>query len=504
MLIIDSVLLSRMIPQKPSQQNLWQFQSHRSRCQIVGSARHEVAAACDELVSLCATSQRTDPVETVSSELIPLCAALKFIGRRGAKILSRKRFGWRGRPVWLWGVQSEIERVPRGDVLILAAWNYPLLLPGVQVAQSLAAGNRVFLKPAPGCERVTQRLAEMFYQAGVPAAALQVMDSQTQAAIDRIEKGVDLVVLTGSSQTGRAVMRQCAEKLTPTILELSGCDAVVIGRDADLSQAAKAIRFGLMFNGGATCIGPRRIIVPEDLKSALIDKLRGEFKGVSPVTLHQAAATSIRDVVDDTQQRGASNIFAASGDETAQGSNLFEVHPAIFNGVAADWPIANGDLFAPLSSILTYVTDEDAIATVNQCPYRLAASVFGSHPWAKEFASRLQVGTVTINDIIFPTADPRLPFGGRGESGFGATRGAEGLLEMTVPKVTADHRGLLRLHLMPRKSGDFDTLVGSLTLTHGRFWDKATALRRMWRGIKYTPKVGSPASNFDNVTEQEK
>lgn len=504
MLIIDFVLLSRMIPLKPSQPNAWPSQSHGFRCRVVGSARHEFAAACDELVSLCVSGQRTDPVETVSSELIPLCAALKFIGRSGAKILRRKRWGWLGRPAWLWGVRSDIERVPRGDVLILAAWNYPLLLPGVQVAQALATGNRVFLKPAPGCEAVTQRLAEMFYQAGVPAGALQVIASQTQAAIDRIEQGVDLVVLTGSSQTGRAVLRQCAEKLTPTILELSGCDAVVIGRDADLAQAAKAIRFGLMFNSGATCIGPRRIIVPQDRKSALIEKLCAEFEGIGPITLHPAAASSIREVVADTQQRGALNILAEEGHDVAPASSRLEMHPAIFDGVAADWPIANGDLFAPLSVILTYVTDEDAIAIVNQCPYRLAASVFGSPWWAKQFASRLQVGAVTINDMIFPTADPRLPFGGRGESGFGVTRGAEGLLEMTVPKVTAVHRGLLRLHLMPRKSGDFDTLAGSLTLTHGRFRDKATALRRMWRGIKYMPEVGSPALNLDNVTEQEK
>jgi acyl-CoA reductase-like NAD-dependent aldehyde dehydrogenase len=504
MLRNDCFLLSRMIALKPSQKNVWQIESHRHRCHIVGAARHEFAAACDELVSLCASDQRTDPVETVSSELIPLCAALKFIERSGAKILRRKRFGSLGRPAWLWGVHSQVERVPRGDILILAAWNYPLLLPGVQVAQALAAGNRVFLKPAPGCERVTQRLAEMFYRAGVPEAALQVLDSQTRAAIDRIERGVDLVVLTGSSQTGRAVMRQCAEKLTPTILELSGCDAVVIGRDADLSQAARAIHFGLMFNGGATCIGPRRIIVQEKLKSELIAKLRGEFEGVGRVTLHSAATASIHEAVADAQRRGASNIFGDSAANKATPPNSQEFYPAIYDGVASDWPIANGDLFAPISSIIPYQSDENAADMVNGCPYRLAASVFGSSRWAKEFASRLQVGTVTINDIIFPTADPRLPFGGRGESGFGVTRGADGLLEMTMPKVTAVHHGSFRLHLMNRKPGDFDTLAGSLTLTHGRFVDKATALLRMWRGIKYDPQAGSPATDFDNVTEQEK
>ena len=476
---IRSRMSREIIPQSQtgSATGRWQQLGHRQRCKIVGRARQGIAAACDELSTLCESGQRTDPIETVSGELIPLCAAIDFIRRRGAGILRTRTCGWLGRPVWLWGVRSEVIRVARGDVLILAAWNYPLLLPGVQIAQALAAGNRVFVKPAPGCEAVSRRLADCFIEAGVPDELLCVLPSATQAAIDQIDEGVDLVVLTGSAATGRAVLRQCAETLTPTIMELSGCDAVIIGPGADLENAAAAIRFGLMFNSGATCIGPRRIFVHQAVKPAFIESLRREFAGVTAVQLHPAAAASVRAVVDETISKGATNVLAVT---TTDAENF---SPIIFDGVSSDWTIASGDIFAPVSSLISYDDLSDAVLGVNRCRYRLAASVFANGKAGRRIAAQLDVGSVTINDIIFPTADPRLPFGGRGQSGFSVTRGVEGLVEMTVPKVVAIHRGRLRLHLMPRKPGYTDALAGSLTLTHGRISEKLGALRRIFRGL---------------------
>jgi len=372
---------------------------------------------------------------------------------------------------------------------VLAAWNYPLLLPGIQAAQGLAAGNRVFLKPAPGCEAVTELLVTMFRRAGVPDSVLQLLPSATKSAIERIDKGVDLVVLTGSSSTGRAVLRQCAEKLTPAILELSGCDAVIVGKDANIERTAKAIRFGLMFNGGATCIGPRRILVADSIKSQLQAQLKHEFKNSPMVAVHEAAFAAVRELVAGTKQRGATDILALAAGQAAIDRASFA--PIIFGDVLPDWPIANSDFFAPVASLISFDTDQQAIDIVNQCCYRLAASVFGAEAWATSVANQLNVGTITINDLIFPTADPRLPFGGRGESGFGVTRGAEGLINMTTPRVVANHRGALFLHLAPKKPNDFDTLANSLTVTHGRFSEKWTALRRFCRGVKFNAPVQS-------------
>ncbi len=461
----------------------WQALGHFRRGRIVASARRLFARDCDELAEMCVSAQRPDPLDTISSELVPLCAALKFLGRRGAWILRTRRHGLFGRPVWLWGVRSKVVRAPRGDVLVLAAWNYPILLAGVQVAQALAAGNRVWLKSAPGCEAVTDRMVSLFHQAGVPQSMLTSLPSAPQSAIDRIEAGVDLVVLTGSSATGRKVLELCAQKLTPAIVELSGCDAVVVGPSANLKHTAKMIRFALMFNGGATCIGPRRIIAHRSIKSQLVAHLQSELVDASSVKVHPAAVGAVRQQLEAAIAGGAQPLLRAGASATEQLPNFA---PVLLDAVAASAPIANSDLFAPIASMIDYQTDDEAARIVNDCRYRLAASIFGGRRWAKSLAGALDVGSVTINDIMYPTADPRLPFGGRGESGFGVTRGPEGLLQMTQPRVISVHRGLVFLHLLPKAALNRQRLAALLTLTHGRWIDKPAALRRLVAGSELT------------------
>jgi len=444
----------------------WTQWSHRERCRIVASTRHGIAELAERLVEACTSPQRTDPVETISAELLPLCAALKFIGSRGAKLLRPRTLGGWRRPLWLWGVRSEVQRVPLGEVLVLAAWNYPLLLPGVQVAQALAAGNHVWLKPAPGCEGAAELLIAAFHQAGVPEDALRLLPSAPQAAIERIQQGIDLVVLTGSAQTGRSVMTHCASTLTPSIMELSGCDALIVGPGTDLRRVADAVAFGLTFNGGATCIGPRRIIVHPQQHRSLVERLRARLGDAPAQSLHPSAQAAARAVIAEALSRGGVNILSPATGAVAIASE--QMRPTIIDGAAAVWPIASADVFAPVATILQSHDDEQTVQLVNCCRYRLAAAIFGEASWARSLAERLDVGHVSINDVIFPTADPRVPFGGCGDSGFGVTRGAEGLLAMTRPKVIARHHGRLFLHLRPRQANDAARLMRALKLLHGR------------------------------------
>ena len=256
----------------------WQSVEASQRCSIVAKVAAEIAADSQNLIDLCASPWRVDPVETITAELFPLCAALKWIGRRGPSVLAEKAHGSLGRPIWLWGVQSRVRRIPLGKVLILSAWNYPIFLPGVQTAQALAAGNTVLLKPAPGCEAVTKAMVASFYAAGVPTDVLTVLDSDPASAKSAMNQGVDLVVLTGGASTGQKVMEQAAKTLTPTIMELSGCDSVIVHPQADLDRAARAIVFGMRLSSGATCIAPRRVfaepVTADELRDLIMFYLR--------------------------------------------------------------------------------------------------------------------------------------------------------------------------------------------------------------------------------------
>lgn len=459
------------------------MRSIQERCRIVGAARHEIARSADRLIEKSRTDQRRDDVETVASELIPLCDALGWIARRGPRVLATRRVGLAGRPLWMWGVRSLVERRPWGSVLVLGAWNYPIFLSGVQVAQSLAAGNTVLLKPAPGSEAVTQEWVDAFWRAGVPGDALRLLDSSTEAAMNAIDAGVDLVVLTGAASTGKAVLKQTADQLTPAIMELSGVDAVIVLPHADEQRLIDAIRFGLMFNSGASCIGPRRVMYQHGSgEPQWVVRLIEKLSDCPPVIVHPAAREAVASTISAAIEAGGVDRIGRFDASEVRCSGV--MYPVVLSSVPADHAVLQTDLFAPVICVIQADSLDDVVRRVNDCRYRLGTSIFGRRAEAAEVAARLHVGSVTINDLVAPTADPRLPFGGRGESGFGVTRGPEGLLAMTTPRVISTRLSRWAPHLSPRQETDSELLTGVLQWEHGSgFRERIAGLRRLTSAV---------------------
>jgi aldehyde dehydrogenase (NAD+) len=478
---------------KADDQSQWRNLDAEKRCRIIAEVAGHIAADSQNLIELCASPWRTDPVETITAELFPLCGALRWIGRRGPKVLAEKVHGSLGRPAWLWGVQSRVRRVPLGKVLILSAWNYPIFLPGVQVAQALAAGNSVALKPAPGCETITSALIASFLAAGVPPEVLKQLDSDVESAKSTMQGGVDLVVLTGGASTGRAVMQQAAQTLTPSIMELSGCDSVIVHPRADIDRAARAIVFAMRLSSGATCIAPRRIFAEpttaDELRDVIIFHLRNDVgERANLMHVHPSSKTAAADAIDNAIQSGAIDVMGNyEGGKKYDADTLRqngEMPPTLLDQVCSDFDVACTDLFAPVTSLIRVDKIHDCVAIINDSDYRLSASVFApddlAHVISEQIAERLQVGSVAINDLIVPTADPRVPFGGRGKSGFGVTRGEEGLLAMTAPQVIGHRHGNFLPHLRKRQTSDAKTLQTALMATYGSSWkDRLAAIGRM-------------------------
>ena len=161
-------------------------------------------------------------------------------------------------------------------------------------------------------------------------------------------------------------------------------------------------------------------------------------------------------------------------------------------GVSPAARLLQEDIFAPVLAIVTVTDDHEAILRANDCPFALAASIFSrDEPAARELATRIKAGVVTINDLIIPTADARVPFGGRGRSGFGCTRGAEGLLELTTPKVVTVSRSKFRPVFEPPQPGDEQMCQAYLKLTHGRgLMSRWSTLVQLIRAIVHRRKGG--------------
>nr|MCU0714241.1 aldehyde dehydrogenase family protein [Pirellula sp.] len=398
-------------------------------------------------------------------------------------------------------LESSIVRVPHGLVLIIGAGNYPLYLSGVQTIQALAAGNAVALKPAPGAELVTQRFVDLLIEAGVPGDLCVVLDSSIEAAQQAIEAGVDKVVLTGSSRSGRNVLKQLADSLTPATMELSGCDAMYVLPGADMHRVCDTIAFTLKLNGGASCLAPRRVFVPQKtyevfhrlLSQRLTAESQREWRTQIPHFVFQKLQSGVKEAV----QSGArvfespqANITLTTSTSNSAGLNnaaatseqakSVSIGHLVLTDMKPTMSLCSADIFAPLVMIIPVADWAEALQFDSMCPYALTASVYGPLEDALRMTKFISAGTITINDALVPTADPQLPFGGRGESGFGVTRGDEGLLSMTVPKVITIRRGRWLPHLQPPSPADESLLDGLLQFNHS-----GSLLKRLL-GLKQT------------------
>ena len=513
---------TRQINSIRSAQGDWSQVTVQDRAVIAKRFSELLADQASSLHAAIQSPQRRDFRETLSSEILPLADAARWLARNAKKILKDRHLGWSQRPMWLGRVVSVVTREPLGVVLVIGTWNYPLFLTGAQMLQAIVAGNAVVVKPAVGCEAITASLQRLFVEAGVPENLIFILDTSIEAAEGAIDARVDKIIMTGSSQSGRKVLSRLANQLTPATMELSGCDSVFVLDDADLERVVSALLFGLRLNGGATCLAPRRVYVPKarhaELRSKLMQRMH-EVPGttIPPKTVERILAemelsggkllkppnliskdgelSSMLEAEASVVAVRSANVSGSSANVAGSSANLagsFE-DARFFRGAkgdygSADWiasglpivlddvlpssPLAKADIFAPLLMLFPYETLDDALQQDRECPYGLTSSIFGDEAKAQRLAATLQVGSVVINDVIAPTADPRLPFGGVRESGFGVTRGPEGLLELTRPKVVSVRRGRWLPHLDSPKPQDEEILEGILQWLHGATWSK--------------------------------
>lgn len=465
----------RVIASARMAQREWVASSLSQRLKVIRRARFLVAEEAASLTEAANHSRQRPVAEILTAEVVPLAAACRFLEDESGRILQTRRLGWLGRPLWLGGVRSEIRREPHGLLLIIGPSNYPLFLPAVQALQAIVAGNAILIKPGDGGSRAAQAFLEILHRAGLPQNLVHLLPEGSIAAQSAIELGVDKVILTGSASTGEAVLALCAKTLTPATVELSGCDAVFVRADADLDLVVRALRFGLRLNNGATCIAPRRVFVHRDLVSELEARLR-------PATFE----TSL--IVDSRLLKCVTDALLAGADlvrGSIQSDGRLLSVPIILSAVAPSMRIAREDIFAPVLSLIPVVNDAEALMFASQCPYSLGATIFSRNEAAAHtLAGKVRAGVVVINDLIAPTADPRLPFGGRGRSGFGTTRGSEGLLEMTAPKVMIIRRGKSHRHFDELRRGDSELFAAYLRAAHGRGWrNRLAAIIEIFRSI---------------------
>ena len=471
-------------------QPAWARLPVQERLRPVQALRRLLADECDALCEAARRDLGKSPEETIGGDVLPLADACLFLEREAAHLLRPRRVPAAQRPPSLWGQSDTVHRRPRGVVGVIGTWNFPFLLNGVQIVQALTAGNGVLWKPSEVAPACAEALYGLFHRAAFPDGLLQRTEATREAGQALTEAAVDHVVFTGSAAVGRRVAARLGERLISCTLELSGCDAMFVLADADLPMAARAAWFGATVNRGQTCIAVRRAFVHRSVYPAFCQRLKELAAAATPMKLAlasqaQQAAGLVREAVADGG-RLLAPAAPPNGDPAL-------VTPAVVVDARPDSALCREASFAPVLVVIPFDSLDEALNMSGRCPYGLGASIFTRDPAkAAGLAALLPAGMVTVNDVVVPTTHPATPFGGVGDSGWGVTQGAEGLLEMTTPQVVSVRGGRFRPHYdMAAGKGaenQGELLRGLMESAHAptagrrlRGWRRL--LGALWRGV---------------------
>jgi aldehyde dehydrogenase (NAD+) len=339
---------------------------------------------------------------------------------------------------------SQVVLTPVGVTAILTAWNSNAGSVCVKLAAAIAAGCTTVIKPSEQSALQTQILMEAFDKAGLPAGVINVINGRGDVLGPLLSTHADIarITFTGSTAVGKIIARNAVDSMKRITLELSGKSPNIILDDADLATAVPMAVNACFQNNGQACIAGSRLIVPTTML-AEVERLAIETVGQMVVGDPSDKKTTIGPLASEKQYDRVqgfikSGIFdgaklIAGGEGKPEGLEQgYYVKPTVFSQVTPDMEIAREEVFGPVLSIMTYDTEDEAVAMANDTAYGLLAYVSSSNvDRARKMASRIEAGRVLINSLAH---DPLAPFGGFKQSGIGREGGIYGLEAQLEPK----------------------------------------------------------------------
>jgi succinate-semialdehyde dehydrogenase / glutarate-semialdehyde dehydrogenase len=327
-------------------------------------------------------------------------------------------------------------RKPVGVALLLTPWNFPAAMATRKIGPALAAGCSVVLKPASETPLTALALAQILADAGAPAGTVNVLMTDNPGefvghalADERVRK----LSFTGSTGVGRGLLKQAADRIVNTTMELGGNDPFIVLDDADLDAAVEGAMLAKMRNGGQACTAANRFLVSEAVAEDFGARLARRMAAlrVGPSTQEQTelgpmvSAKAVDGIADKVDRSVSAGARALIGGERSDGPGFF--YPAtVLADVPRDSAVATEEIFGPVAPIITVRDDDDAVEIANSSEMGLAGFVYsGSLARGLRMCERLELGMIGLNRGL--VSDPAAPFGGVKESGVGREGGYEGI-----------------------------------------------------------------------------
>ncbi|MAZ72865.1 MAG: aldehyde dehydrogenase [Flavobacteriaceae bacterium] len=328
--------------------------------------------------------------------------------------------------------KSYIIKEPMGVCLVIGAWNYPYQLSLAPAVAALAAGNTVILKPSELPAETSKVMAQLINSSFDPTI-FKVVEGGVDETTELLEQDFDKIFFTGSTKVGKIVYKAAAKNLTPVTLELGGKSPAFVTKDCNLKISVKRLVWAKFLNAGQTCIAPDYVLVEKEIEQKFLNALKAEIeKEQFAIANHNYVQIINTDNFERLEKLIAPAKIFYGG--TTDASERY-IEPTILQNATFEDASMQEEIFGPVLPVLTYTNLDEAIAKVKRLPKPLSAYVFTSSAENREkVLQQLSFGGGAINDAVMHITNPKLPFGGIGNSGIGSYHGKAGFDCFTHPK----------------------------------------------------------------------
>ena len=411
----------------------WREQPVAERAELLRRVSRVLHARRDELAGLITLEMGKLKAEA-RAEIEKCATACDYYAEHAAEFLADERIATDA-------ADSRVAYQPLGTVLAVMPWNFPFWQAIRCAAPALAAGNTVLLKHASNVPQCALAIEQVLADAGCPEGVFRTLLIGSDAVDGVIaDPRVAAVSLTGSDTAGRAVAATAGEHLKKCVLELGGSDAFIVLDDADLDAAVASGLKSRFQNAGQSCIAAKRFLLQAGIADAFLERFVAGAEALVPgdpgddeTTLGPMARTDLREAlheqVEDALARGAR---ALTGGGPLERAGAFYA-PTVLDGITPDMRAWSEELFGPVASVMRVEDEEHALVIANGSPYGLGGCVWTTDlERGAALARRLECGAAFVNGMV--KSDPRVPFGGIKDSGYGRELSRHGLLEFVNAK----------------------------------------------------------------------
>jgi len=408
---------------------IWKTISFQERARYIKNTAEVLRKRKAELAHLMAL-EMGKPLKAGEAEIEKCAVCCEYYAENGAKFLAPEL-------IETDADKSYVVFQPLGVVLAIMPWNFPFWQAFRFIAPALMAGNCGVLKHSSNVAGCAIAIEEIIREAGFPGNVFQTLLIGSDAVDKVIENTfIKAVTLTGSTSAGKKVAQKAASLLKKSVLELGGSDPYLILKDADLELAAKVCTESRLINSGQSCIAAKRFIVAKEIEDEFINRFKENMSSKNmgnPLDEKNTIGPQARhDLRDELHQQVLKSIEMGAkcvlGGEIPEGDGAF-YPPTILTNVKKGMPAYDEELFGPVAAVITADSEEKAIEIANDTIFGLGAAVFSRDlPTAEHIAANLlNAGSCFINELV--KSDPRLPFGGINQSGYGRELGVYGIKE---------------------------------------------------------------------------